>query len=55
MTITIYENGEHITMKIESIETTICVDDLLITYFEGFDLKEKIIEKSMIHSIDVKY
>lgn len=51
------ENGEHKTIEIEKIETTICVDDLLVTYFEGTlrDRKEMIIEKEKITSINVKY
>ena len=49
------ENGEHITLRIEKIETTICDDDLAVTYFDGFDKKEKIIEKEKITSINVEY
>lgn len=46
------EKGEHITINhVNKIETTICVDDLEITYSEGISDKVIILEKSYITSI----
>jgi hypothetical protein len=49
------EDGEHKMVEIETIETTINDDDLHITYFEGDERKEMMIEKTRISSINVKY
>lgn len=49
------ENGEHKTLDVIKIETSICVDELEVTYSEGIDKKVMIIEKEKITSINVKY
>lgn len=47
--------SEHETIEnVEKIETTVSDDELLITYFDGINKKEKLLEKLYITSINVE-
>lgn len=48
--------SDHETIEnVEKIETTVSDDELLITYFDGINKREKLLEKQYITSINVEY
>lgn len=47
--------SDHETIEnVEKIETSVSDDELLITYFDGINKREKLLEKQYITSINVE-